>query len=112
MSTKITAPFAFTGETTVGAVSLDFKNGVATFDGTLSNEARRRLHAHGYGVEGQIDPGFGEPHTPIITTEDESGAPAKSDTKAAWVDYGVSLGHARGSLEELTKAEIQSVLEG
>ena len=110
MSTKITSPFAFTGETSVGTVALTFKDGSAEFNGTLSHDARRRLHAHGFTVEGSVDPGFGEPSDERVT--EPSDVPAKSDTKAEWVDYGVSQGHARGSLEELTKAEIQSVLEG
>lgn len=110
MSTKISSPFPFTGETAVGAVSLTFVDGEAEFNGTLSHDARRRLHAHGFTVEGGVDPGFGG--SPELVVESSSDAPAKSDTKAAWVDYGVSQGHARGSLEELTKAEIQSVLEG
>lgn len=41
----------------------------------------------------------------------EGEAPAKSASKQDWVDYAVSQGHQEGSLDELTKAEIQSLFE-
>lgn len=37
--------------------------------------------------------------------------PAKSDSREAWADYAVAEGHNEGSLEELTKKQIQSLFE-
>lgn len=116
MSTKITAPILFTGETTVGVVSLEFTDGVAEFDGTLSQEAAALLRSNGYTVSAPlIDSKATVDESPLVPVEEEadkeSGIPAKNATKAEWVDYGVTQGHDRGSLEELTKAEIQSLFE-
>ena len=120
MSTTITSPFPFTGETTVGVVSLDFTDGVATFDGTLSQEAASLLRSNGFAVNAPIieSEDTRDFDDPTIEPIDDDGdldqtptMPAKSASKAEWVDYGVSQGHDRGSLEELTRTEIQILFE-
>lgn len=116
MSTKITAPILFTGETTVGVVSLEFTDGVAEFDGTLSQEAAALLRSNGYTVSAPLivsDATVDE--SPLVADEEEageeSGIPAKNASKAEWVDFGVTQGHDRGSLEEMTRTQIQTVLD-
>lgn len=38
------------------------------------------------------------------------GRPRQVAPKEVWVDYGVSLGHDRGALESMTKADVVAVL--
>lgn len=40
---------------------------------------------------------------------DADEAPAKTATKAEWVDYAVASGYDRAEVEEMTKAEIQDL---
>lgn len=118
MSTTITSPFLFTGETLVGVVSLNFTDGVAVFDGTLSQEAADLLRAHGFTITAPV---IGQPEalfvddSPLVAPEgdaDDGDIPAKNASKAEWIDYAETQGHFRGSLEELTRTEIQSLFEG
>lgn len=118
MSTKITSPFPFSGETTVGVVSLEFTDGVAEFDGTLSQEAAALLRSNGFTVSAPlIESDATVDESPLVPVDvdvsglEDDSAPAKNATKAEWVDYGVTQGHDRGSLEELTRTEIQSLFE-
>lgn len=43
--------------------------------------------------------------------EAEDGPPAKSASKAEWVEYAVADGYDRAEVEEMTKAEIQALFD-
>ncbi len=111
MSTTVSSPFPFTGETIVGVVSLEFTDGVAVFDGTLSQDSANLLRSNGFTVnapligdaEDAVAVGAVEPAAP------EDTRPALNASKSDWDDYAVSQGHDRGSLDELTRNEIRDL---
>lgn len=111
MSTTISSPFPFTGETVVGVVSLDFTDGVAEFEGTLSQEAAALLRSNGFTVNAPLigDVIDESPLVPVVEEAPEDGRPTLNASKADWVDYAVTQGHDKGSLDELTRTEIQSL---
>lgn len=59
------------------------------------------------GPLGISDPGSAEVGEAEAEESSSEAAPAKSDNKAAWVDYAVSQGADRDEAEGLTKAELQ-----
>lgn len=70
--------------------------------GDLDERGELNLSDPGSAERGKAEAG----EESAASSEGESSAPAKSDNKAAWVDYAVTQGAERSEAEALTKAEL------
>lgn len=109
-TTRITSPFPFEGETTIGPLDLTFVDGVATFPGVLSQDASTALRNAGFTVEapliGDADTELPPAAEPVEEPAPGTPRPPKNASKSDWEDYAVEQGHDRGSLDELTRDQI------